>query len=153
VIGKVMQVERKHGKAEAIFCNYSMQWPDHWPKDVQFLNRYSDRPFAEPATYLLIETPKGRLRVDDGNVILYFPEDGAFEVIGSVPFSEEWQVVEPPPEIPTSQLLLTFNEGNWAVFQGTYQAILAALRDRGDVNMAGTMQTALLRLLQHDPDA
>lgn len=91
-------------------------------------------------TRLVMNLPSGPKDVNEGDYVLRF-EDGSYDVLTPAQFLAEYEVV--PGELcDPFALQLTLSMGRFAVFQATYDSIVAALRDRGDKHMAEMLDNA-----------
>jgi len=97
-------------------------------------------------TWLVMHLPSGPKDVNEGDYVLRF-EDGSYDVVDARQFTTDYEMVttEPPAAWPTEPpaepddpfaLQFTLSVGRVALLDAILQSTIAALRDRGDKNMA-----------------
>lgn len=91
-------------------------------------------------TWLVLNLPTGPKDVNEGDYVLRF-EDGSYDVLTAEQFTVGYEVVPDDPVEPGDEQIAVL-ASRLALLAATHDAIIAALRDRGDKNMADMLDNA-----------
>lgn len=91
-------------------------------------------------TWLVINLPTGPKDVNEGDYVLRF-DDGSYDVVTAEQFTVGYEVVRDEPLEPGDGQIVVL-ASRLALLAATQDTIIAALRDRGDKNMADLLNIA-----------